>query len=549
MVSSHNIIILIFILLSLKITTELCAQELVLSDTITVKLERRVGNGPFPHASTLINPATTDSTDRSYGLTELYKNLPEGLDDHIFSIGVWNSDVLQSAWSRLKTGLIDSTRFQSAWYNDLTEEELARFVDEFVDTQVSLLYAEKGDEHIFIVDTDNDEEFIDEVAQYLKRPKPGLESLTYNSPITAAAVERVIDGKVVQDSAYLALNPFKGLVTIGVRSHSYTTLNLDGETKHIYLSNRGAGIRFDKNTLRVMALSDPFSEEDTATMAMNPVLQLELGERITTAYGSYRIVGVSENGLELKLLREDENAPWYGTQIGATAPMIEGETIYGEPFESEEGKFRILDFWATWCAPCLEEIPYLLDVNEFFKDYNFEVVSIADDTKERVEKFVGGRKITWPQLIASDTDEVLSDYNVTGYPKYFLLDDKNKVVMRNYLLRGYGLVYEAQKAMQISDKEMAKQVRKGNLLVRVANHQYSKVKFSSEFTPKGAKPMYNRHNPEHNWERGFDVEAGVYKTQIVYEVRGEFSTHYKELEIHVTGEAGQVVELDFSKNN
>lgn len=547
---THNIIRLFLALVSLNITTELSAQELVLSDTITVRLERKIGTGPFFQATTLIQTASTDPEDRHYGYTEIYKDIPKGLEDYTFSLGVWNSDPRQSVWSRLKAGMIDSASVYDQWFGGLSEEQLSRFTDEFVDTQVSVLYAEKSDEHIFIVDQDNDESFLDEKIHYLTPPPDSIMPLLVESPTYSALIERNLNKQVVQDSAYITFNPFRGMISIGASEHRFTTINIDGELKHIYVNNKMHGIRYDEDYFRMIVSDEPFTEENALPfMGEKSKSQLRFGDRFQTEFANYRVVGISEDGLDLKLLRESKDVAWYGTQIGATAPMIEGQTISGEAFRSEKGKFRILDFWATWCAPCLGEVPYLLDANEFFEGFDFEVVSIADDKKEQVEPFVKRREMDWAHLIAKESGEVLKDYGVTGYPTYYLLDDENKVLMRDYALRGSGLVYEVQKAMQVSDEHMAKQIRKGNLLIRIANNNYTKVQVSSKFTPNGAKPLYNRHNSEGNWERGFNLEPGVYSTHILYYISGEPAARYADLDIEVTGEAGQVIELNLAELN
>ncbi len=66
-----------------------------------------------------------------------------------------------------------------------------------------------------------------------------------------------------------------------------------------------------------------------------------------------------------------------------------------------DGVYRIVNFWATWCPPCLEEIPLFISLHEEFRDINVTFIGIAVDDIVKVRDFVTTNKVNYPILIGS----------------------------------------------------------------------------------------------------------------------------------------------------
>lgn len=106
-----------------------------------------------------------------------------------------------------------------------------------------------------------------------------------------------------------------------------------------------------------------------------------------------------------------------------------------------EGKLILLDFWASWCGPCIEEYPALKKAYSEFNNDNFEIVSISEDqTKSRWLKAIEKNELNWVNLWNENGNEAdpYLIYGINGIPDNFLIDEKGVIIARN--LRGERLI-------------------------------------------------------------------------------------------------------------
>ena len=113
--------------------------------------------------------------------------------------------------------------------------------------------------------------------------------------------------------------------------------------------------------------------------------------------------------------------------LGLPAKPFLGTTILGQDISLDKYKGRVLllDFWATWCPPCLAEMPNLIKCYGEFKDRGFEIVGFAeDDNNETLKKYLRKNSLTWP-IVSKDDDhyeDVVLRYEVKNIPASFLID-------------------------------------------------------------------------------------------------------------------------------
>jgi peroxiredoxin len=93
-----------------------------------------------------------------------------------------------------------------------------------------------------------------------------------------------------------------------------------------------------------------------------------------------------------------------------------------------KGKVVLLNFWATWCEPCQEEIPWFIDFQQTYKDRDFAVVgaSMDEDGWKEVMPFIQKHKINYRVVIA--TEQVSAKYGgVEALPTSFIIDRKGRI--------------------------------------------------------------------------------------------------------------------------
>lgn len=110
-------------------------------------------------------------------------------------------------------------------------------------------------------------------------------------------------------------------------------------------------------------------------------------------------------------------------KAGIEAPAFGGLTPTGAPLKlaDHSQKVVLIDFWATWCPPCVASMPALEHVYREYKDRGFVVIGVNQEAGEEatVRDFVRAREVTFPILM--DTGAIAKDYGVFTFPTSFLI--------------------------------------------------------------------------------------------------------------------------------
>jgi thiol-disulfide isomerase/thioredoxin len=115
---------------------------------------------------------------------------------------------------------------------------------------------------------------------------------------------------------------------------------------------------------------------------------------------------------------------------GAAFPGIEGKALDGAAVSTAalKGKIVLVDFWATWCPPCRDEIPRVLAAYEKYHAKGFEVLAVSLDQNEAdLRKFVEEKKLPWPQIYEG-ADAIAEKFGIESIPSTYLLGADGKII-------------------------------------------------------------------------------------------------------------------------
>ena len=123
-------------------------------------------------------------------------------------------------------------------------------------------------------------------------------------------------------------------------------------------------------------------------------------------------------------------------------PDTEGKTVtLSSVVANPANKYVLLDFWATWCGPCMGEVPYLVETYAKYHDKGFEIYGVSLDRSEGAWSTVIAKKgMNWVHVIQSrEGNTAATDaYGVRAIPSNFLIDTSTgKIIATN--LRGEAL--------------------------------------------------------------------------------------------------------------
>jgi peroxiredoxin len=125
---------------------------------------------------------------------------------------------------------------------------------------------------------------------------------------------------------------------------------------------------------------------------------------------------------------------------------LEGEDVV---LSGLRGSVVLLDFWATWCAPCRESIPHLIDLHKTYQERGLKIVGMSIDKEKDAEALRHfAKSFDIPYAIVLAPENVVKQYGVSGIPATFLIDRKGNIRER---IVGFNNTIAKHLATRISD--------------------------------------------------------------------------------------------------
>jgi thiol-disulfide isomerase/thioredoxin len=121
-----------------------------------------------------------------------------------------------------------------------------------------------------------------------------------------------------------------------------------------------------------------------------------------------------------------------GERMEGVAPDFTLQDLSGRPVRLSEhrGKVVFVNFWASWCPPCVEELPSILRLHQAMAGRNFEVLAVSeDDTLADVRKFFAGNPPPFPVLM-DDGQQVTRTWGTSKFPETYVVDAEGRIVAK-----------------------------------------------------------------------------------------------------------------------
>jgi thiol-disulfide isomerase/thioredoxin len=201
---------------------------------------------------------------------------------------------------------------------------------------------------------------------------------------------------------------------------------------------------FDAAPALVKKMADLLAQNPDDTKSVGLAMQLAQafeqipdGDQVAAAaFKSFAPILKSSKNEQVKELADGFAGKLRLLELPGKPMEITGTLLDGKPFDQKSlaGKVVLVDFWATWCGPCVAEIPNMLEQYEKYHAKGFEVVGISlDEDRKAVEGFVAENKIPWPIIYAGKgwQDPLAQFYGISGIPQLILIGKDGNVITLN----------------------------------------------------------------------------------------------------------------------
>jgi len=156
----------------------------------------------------------------------------------------------------------------------------------------------------------------------------------------------------------------------------------------------------------LIALSVWLFRPDTARQPVRGLAVVWVGATVVVAVSSARVFRFQH------VQRSDRPAPAFALRT------LDGVVLTPEQLR---GKVVLLEFWATWCAPCRESLPEMMQLYREFSGAAFQLIGISEDySQQQLESFIAQQGIRWPQVWDAD-GRIAGQFHMPAVPSYCLL--------------------------------------------------------------------------------------------------------------------------------
>lgn len=334
-----------------------------------------------------------------------------------------------------------------------------RQTQEWVDGIVSIIYGKNKDgEEVLIVDQNNNEDFSDDKVIDFKPRTVSFQEIEVDLHVAELNIDFEIfrDGKIKQESRPFALSYMsdEGFISLGLAYNEYLSgvwkTNSFSFDVALFESSFKAQHKTNPYTMLLIDFNRDgyFDSEDGSNEAY------KTNEPFNISGITWEIDSLYSDGSAIQLVQSDTSVlPVTALRSGEKAPNFKAKTIDEKEIDLSDfrGKYVLIDFWGTWCGPCIDELPNLKKAYDKYHSRGFEIIGIAtDDNPQKVKNFVENNDLEWLQIFEehfSEDTKINKLYDVQGYPQQYLVGPDGLILNSGFEIRGENLLAKLEKLL------------------------------------------------------------------------------------------------------
>jgi thiol-disulfide isomerase/thioredoxin len=409
------------------------------NEDIVIQLHSHEGSGVFSSSLQIVWPGR---------IPVYYTGVPETIEEYVVrSISMQPE---QNIWEFYRKNILSKEQFLAS--QERMGIDTTKLTDQEFDHRILILTGtHKNGKRVVITDTDNDKDFSNEIIFEYDYPLPPEEQrhIDKTIPLIKASVQLFVDGQIIDHEVELHISPYENYRTLTYHNveneiernyhlfvsmpyHKRGEVILQDQVYNVFATTNGVNHVFHKGNTRIF-----ISPADSEPSERDGDISASVGEVINLEGHDYRIESISSLGESLTLSYMGENPDPFGITEGYNVPRFNAVTIENDEFNLAlfPGKHVLIDFWGTWCGPCVRLIPDFRKLNADYKDRNFQLVSVAFDSDfDEVKNFTVENQMDWMHIFVDqnrrEENSLVELFRVTRFPTKILIDPSGKILAR-----------------------------------------------------------------------------------------------------------------------
>lgn len=401
----------------------------VTSQEIKINLKQKTGYGPFkPEAGNILfSPPNNHPLFNTFSKLE-FNNIPDDLIE--VKKGIIPFDFLQFLFQNLHG--TENYKF----YENFKKQRSYEISNEVLSTKqikcfVRVIFAKNTqDNPIYIIDANQNGNFNDDPIIQIESIQ-SLEELKNKNLKIIESSYQISNGKNTLERK-IPIIVFFHRNELKYNIPSYMVGNIKNQ-KDIFISHDFIFPDYWVSTINI--------DNGNSNIKKNDIFQLD------NKYYKNNGVDIRSNTL---LLTEEKNNNQRFTLNNLEQPDIKSDSTIN--LDDYKGKYLFIDFWGSWCAPCLQELPILSSIYNEIDKSKIDFIGIAGrDEPKKALKVIIDHNISWKNILSNDSNKLAEIFNVVKYPTGFLINPDGNIIesdlsvieLRPYL-RKYKLLKQGQ---------------------------------------------------------------------------------------------------------